>query len=92
MSTPTQETAPTEGGEHPALARRQRLQELEKQFRFHPVKTGTNQSGSIDSVRERSLHLAGLIEEKCPDGPAKRRAIDKVLEAQFWAVHAITHR
>ena len=90
MTTP--ETDPTAGGEHPALARRQRLQDLEKQFRYAPVKAGTNQSGSIDSVRERSLHLAGLIEEKCPECPAKHRAIAKVMEAQMWAVHAITHR
>ncbi len=77
---------------HPALARRQRLQELEKQFRYVPVKVGTEQSGSIESIREKALHLAGLIEERAPEGMAKRRAIAYVLEAQMWASHAIAHR
>ena len=77
---------------HPAGSRRQRIQALDRAFKHIPVKRGTQQSTAMDTVRDRARVLGLTIEERCPVGPEKDLAIQLVLQAMFWANHAISHR
>ena len=77
---------------HKAASRRQRLQELEREYSHIVVRQGTQQAMAIETIRDRARVLAGSIEERCQEGPAKERAHQACMEAMFWAVQAISHR
>ncbi len=77
---------------HQAASRRQRLQALEKTYSHIVVKQGTQQASAIETVRDRARVLAGTIEERCPEGPDKERALQLCMSAMLWAIQAISHR
>lgn len=77
---------------HPSVSRRQRLAKIGRDFLHVPVRVGTEQASAIETVREASMRLALLIEERCPHGAEKVLAIRSVQVANFWAAHAISHR
>jgi hypothetical protein len=84
--------APEEAQAHPAASRRQRLQALEREYSHIVVRQGTQQASAIETIRDRARVLAGSIEERCPEGPAKERAHEACMNAMHWAVQAISHR
>ena len=77
---------------HPSASRRLRLAKIGRDFLHVPIRIGTEQASAIETVREASMRLALLIEERCPHGAEKVLAIRSVQVANFWAAHAISHR
>jgi hypothetical protein len=68
------------------------MQRLEKAFARVVVPQGTQQADAMTTVNDRARVLALTIDERCPPGHAKDKAIDHALAAMFWANHGISHR
>lgn len=88
----TAEAATEERVRHTTGGRRDRMNEARRRHSYVPVKNGTEQNKAILTVRDECQHLALILEDKCDEGPSKEAAKKALMEAQFWAIHAISHR
>ncbi len=77
---------------HQAASRRQRIQDLDKQYSQVVVRQGTQQASAIESIRDRARVFALTIEERCPPGPEREKAHRECMSAMLWALQAISHR
>lgn len=56
---------------------------LDRRFAYRPSKEG--QAGKYEAIRGKAKELARTINDLCPDGREKDKALARVEEAMFWA-------
>lgn len=62
--------------------------DLNHRFAYHPPK-GDSVKLAHEDIRASCRELAGIIDERCPDGREKSAAMTKLEETMFWANAAI---
>jgi len=92
--TQSEDTMTFEPGEEGGISRsrREKLQRISRDFSHIPVRVGTQQSGSIETIRLSAQTLAKQIAEFAPEGREAQIAIEYVMQAKMWATQAISHR
>lgn len=61
--------------------------DLKNRFTYHAPKEG--QAVKYEQLRGQCLHVAGVINDLCPESREKSLAITKLEEVVFWANAAI---
>lgn len=59
------------------------VSDLRNRFTYHPPQEGQDEMYKL--IRLTALQLAGLINERCPEGREKSLAVTHIEEAVFWA-------
>lgn len=65
--------------------------DLVNRFRYHPATT-PGRMAAHERVRLACHHVAGMINDLCPEGREKSLAVTKLEEAMFWANAALARR
>ena len=64
-------------------------EELKERFRYHSLTP--KQRMAINSVRDTTMGLAVILNERLPEGREKSLAMTKLEECAMWANKAIAH-
>jgi hypothetical protein len=62
--------------------------DLKHRFQFHPA-DADNTKDAHEDIRASCLHLAGVINQLCPEGREKSLAVTNLEQAMMWANAAI---